>query len=158
MRFSIVGCVCSTQTRVIFNPAVCNCEPGFHQITHSWVENNSSLSRTHAAHNTEPHLARFFILICRGHKTCRALFLAWCHHVVCSHIVDRPFWNIKLDRHLVPTGSFFVFQFADDVRDTYKTMPMKYQWKAIDDDFCRGCQYERLEGHLFLGFSAYHGN
>ena len=50
---------------------------------------------------------------------CHTLFLARCHHVVCSHIVDRPLRNIKLDRHLVPTGSFFVFQFADDVRDAY---------------------------------------
>ena len=34
---------------------------------------------------------------------------AWCHHVVCSDIVDHPWWNMKLDQHLVLTGSFFVF-------------------------------------------------
>ena len=46
-------------------------------------------------------------------------FLSRCHHGVCSDIVDRPFPNIKLDQNLVPTGSFFVVHFADDVRDVY---------------------------------------
>ena len=64
--------------------------------------------------------------------------MAWCHHVVCSEITDRPLWNIKLDRHLVPTGNVFVVQFADDVRDVYaKKLPTKFQRKAIVDDFCR---------------------
>ena len=35
---------------------------------------------------------------------------------------------------------------------------MKSQLKAIVDDFRRGRQYERLEGHLFLDFSADNGN
>ena len=82
-----------------------------------------------------------------------------CHYFFCSSIADRPLRNIKLDQHLVLTSSFFVFQFADDVRDTYaKKLPMKSQRKAIDDDFRRGRQYERLEGHLLLNFSAYNGN
>ena len=41
---------------------------------------------------------------------------------------------------------------------TQKKLPMKSQLKAIVDDFRRGRQYERLEGHLFLDFSAYNGN
>ena len=35
---------------------------------------------------------------------------------------------------------------------------MKYQRKAIVDDFCRGRQYEQLEGHLFLDLLANNGN
>ena len=31
-------------------------------ISYSWVENNSSLSRTHVARSTEPYLARFFYI------------------------------------------------------------------------------------------------
>ena len=39
---------------------------------------------------------------------------------------------------LFPTGSFFVFQFADDVRDKYaKKLQMKSQRKAIVDGFRR---------------------
>ena len=37
-------------------------------------------------------------------------------------------------------------------------MPMKSQQKVIVDNFCKGRQYERLEGHLFLDFLAYNGN
>ena len=126
---------------------------------YSWVENNFSLSRTHVDRSTEPHLVRFLYWSVDNIKTCRALSLERCHHVVCSHIFDRPLRNIKLDRHLVPTGSFFVFQFADDFRDAYtKKLPMKSQRKAIIDDFFRGLQYERLEGHIFLNFLAYNGN
>ena len=47
----------------------------------------------------------------------RAL-LAQCHHVVYSDIIDCPLRNIKLDRHLFPTG-IFVFWFAGDVRGAY---------------------------------------
>ena len=65
------------------------------------------------------------------------VFLARCHHVLCSEIVDRPFPNIKLDQHIVPTWSFFVFQFSDDVRDAYaKKLPTKLQREAIADNFC----------------------
>ena len=42
--------------------------------TYSWVRNNSSLSRTHVSRSTEPHLARFFILICREHKNMSCAF------------------------------------------------------------------------------------
>ena len=60
---------------------------------------------------------------------------------------------------VVPTGSFVVVQFADNFRDVYvKKPPTKLQQKAIVDNFCRGRQYERLEGHLFLNFSADNGN
>ena len=48
------------------------------------------------------------------------VFLARCHHVVCSDNVDRPLQNIKLDQHIVPIGSLFVLQFSDDVRDAYE--------------------------------------
>ena len=64
--------------------------------------------------------------------------------------------NMKLYQHLVSTGNFVVLQFADDIRDVYaKILLMKLQRKTIVDDFRRGRQYEQLEGHLFLDFSAY---
>ena len=44
------------------------------QCWYSWVENYSSFSRTHVARSTEPHLARFFILICREHKNMSCAF------------------------------------------------------------------------------------
>ena len=82
-------------------------------------------------------------------------FLARCHHDVCSDIFDRPLPNIKLDRNLVLTGSFFAVHFADDVRDVYeKKLPTKSQRKAIVDDFPTGRQYERLEGQEGRRFSA----
>ena len=38
---------------------------------------------------------------------------------------------------MVPTGSFLVFQFADDVRDAYaKKLLMKSQRKAIVENVC----------------------
>ena len=37
---------------------------------------------------------------------------------------------------------------------TQKKLPMKSQLKAIVEKICRGVQYERLERHLFLDFSA----
>ena len=52
-------------------------------------------------------------------KTRRAIFLALCHHGVCSGIIDHPLPNIKLDQHIVTTGLFFVGQVADDVRNAY---------------------------------------
>ena len=66
--------------------------------------------------------------------------MAQCHHGLCSDIVYRPLQNIKLDRHLVPTGIFF--QFSDDVRELYAgKLPTKSQWKAIVDNFCRAGTY-----------------
>ena len=63
-------------------------------------------------------------------------FLAWYHHVVCSEIINCPLRNIKLDQHLVLTGSFF--QFDDYVREAYaKKLPTKSQRKSIVNDFCR---------------------
>ena len=47
------------------------------------------------------------------------IFLAQCHHGVCSDIVDCPLMNIKLDRHLVLTGIFVIVQVADDVREVH---------------------------------------
>ena len=83
------------------------------------------------------------------------VFLARCHHGLCYHIVDCPLPNIKLDRHLFPTGSFVVIQFADDVRGAYaKKLPTKSQRKAIVDDFRRGRQYERIEGKEVQRFST----
>ena len=41
---------------------------------------------------------------------CRAVFLSRCHHVICSDIVHRSLWNVKLDLHLVPTGIFLFFR------------------------------------------------
>ena len=90
---------------------------------------------------------------------CRALFLARCHHVVCSDIFDRPLRNIKLDRHISQTGIFLFFSLLmmSGTRMQNKLL-MKYQRKAIVNYFCRWSQYERLEGHLFLGFLADNGN
>ena len=73
-------------------------------ITYSWVENNSSLSITHVARSTEPHLAHFFILIRREHKNMSLSFPGTVSLCCFSHIVDRPVRNIKLDQNLVPTG------------------------------------------------------
>ena len=65
-----------------------------------------------------------------------ALFLAQCHRVVCSDILNRPLSNTKLDQNIVPTGGFFVVRFPDDVRYAYaKNIPMKSQLKAIVDNF-----------------------
>ena len=61
--------------------------------SYSWVENNYSLIITRVARSTEPHLARFLYWSAENIKTRRALFLARCHHVVWSDIVDRPLWN-----------------------------------------------------------------
>ena len=85
--------------------------------------------------------------------------MARCHHVVCSHISDRPLRNIKLDRYLVLTGTFLVFHFSDNVRDVYarKTadeIPVEGHCRR----FLQGCQYERLEGNLFLDLLADNGN
>ena len=50
---------------------------------------------------------------------------------------------------------FLVFQIADDVRNAYvKKLLMKSQWKAIVDNFRRGCQCERLERQEGRRFSA----
>ena len=72
----------------------------------------------HVACNTEPLLARFFILICREHKkTCPTFFLAQCHHGVCSVIVDHPLTNIILGQKSIQLAvSFHIF---DDVRNAY---------------------------------------
>ena len=83
------------------------------------------------------------------------VFLVQCHHGIRSHIFNRPLRNIKLDRNIVPTGSFFVVQFSGDVRDTYaKKTSTKSQRKVIVNDFCRGSQYEQLEGQEGWRFSA----
>ena len=64
--------------------------------------------------------------------------LAQCQFFCCSDVVNCPLANIKLDRHIVMTGRFFVAQFADYVRDAYaKKMPTKFQQKAIVDNFHR---------------------
>ena len=47
------------------------------------------------------------------------IVLARCHHGLFSGIVDCPLWNIKLYQHLVPTGSFVVARFADNVMNAY---------------------------------------
>ena len=47
------------------------------------------------------------------------VILERCHYGSCSDIVDRSILKIKLDRHLVPTGSFFAAQFSDYVKDAY---------------------------------------
>ena len=45
----------------------------------------------------------------------------------------------------------FVYRFADDVRDVYaKKLPMKSQRKAIVDNSCRTCRYEKLEGYFLI--------
>ena len=81
--------------------------------------------------------------------------MAQCHHGVCSGIVDCTFPSIEIDRHLVPTGIFFVFQISNYVRNAYaKRLPMKYQRKGIVGNFHRGCQYEQLEGKEGQKFSA----
>ena len=83
------------------------------------------------------------------------VFLAQCHHVVCYGVVDRLLRNIKIDQHLVPAGSFFAFQIADDVRNAYeKKPPMRSQWKAIVEFFLRGSEYQWLEGQEIRQFSA----
>ena len=69
--------------------------------------------------------------------------------------------NFSRGTALLPKGEwfqltvFFVFQIANDVKNAYaKKVPMKSQWKAIVDNFCRGCQYERLEEQEDRRFSA----
>ena len=62
---------------------------------YSWVEISFCSGSPHVARSTEPHLAHFFILICRVHKTMSRGFLARCHHGLCSDIVYRPLRNIK---------------------------------------------------------------
>ena len=57
------------------------------KIFHRSVKNNFILSRTHVPLSNEPHLEFFNLCILEDIKTCLALFLAWCHDVVCSHIV-----------------------------------------------------------------------
>ena len=78
------------------------------KINYSWVENNSSLIRTHVSCSTKPHLARFLIYIWSEHKNMSHAFLERCHHVVCSHIFNLPLRNIKLDQNLV-WNPFFCF-------------------------------------------------
>ena len=66
-------------------------------------------------------------------NTCCA-FLGTVSPCCFSDYFNLPLRNIKPDRNLVMTGSFFVVQFADDVRDAYeKKLPVKYQQKAIVD-------------------------
>ena len=68
-------------------------------------------------------------------------------------------WNIKLDRRLVSTGILFVFSLLMmSGTHAQQKLPMKSQRKAIVDNFRRGRQYERLEGHLLLDLSAYNGS
>ena len=43
-------------------------------MLYSLVRNSSSLSRTHLACSTDPHLARFFLLICREPKNMSRAF------------------------------------------------------------------------------------
>ena len=75
------------------------------------------------------------------------VFLVQCHHGICSGIVNRSLPNIRIDRHLIPNCSFVVVQIADDIRNVYaKKLPTKFQQKEIVDNFCMGCQYDRLEG------------
>ena len=68
---------------------------------------------------------------------CRALFLARCHHVVCSDIFDRPLRNIKLDRHISQTGIFLFFSLLmmSGTR-MQKKLTMKSQRKVIVNNFC----------------------
>ena len=82
-------------------------------------------------------------------------FLARCHHGLCSDIFDRPLPNIKLDLHLVTTGSFLLFSLLmmSGTR-AQKKLPIKLQRKAIVDDFHSGRQYEPLEGQEGRRFSA----
>ena len=71
-------------------------------------------------------------------KTCSAIFLVRCRHVVSSEIIDRPLRKIKLDWNLVLTGSFFVFHYADDVRSVFaKKLPVKSHRKATVEVFHR---------------------
>ena len=71
-------------------------------------------------------------------KAWRALFLAQCHHVVCSDIVDCSLRDIKLYQNFVPTGSFLLFSLLIMSGErTQKKLPMKSQRKAIVDNFCR---------------------
>ena len=70
--------------------------------------------------STVPRLARFFYIdLNRTLKHVARFVLAQCHHGFCSENFNRSFPDIKLDRHVVPTGSFFVFQISDDVRNAY---------------------------------------
>ena len=63
--------------------------------------------------------------------------------------------NIKLDQHLIPDGIVFVVKFMMmSGTCMQKKLPKQLQWKAIVDDFCRGGQYERLEGQEGCGFFA----
>ena len=87
--------------------------------TYSWEEFLFCLVSPHRACSTELHHAFSIYWSEENINTCHTFFWARCHHGLCSEIIDRPFPNIKLDRHLVPTGVFFVIQFANDVRDTY---------------------------------------
>ena len=93
----------------------------FYQWTelYGWVGNNSSLSRTYVDRSTEPHLARFLILICREHKNMSRAFSGTVSPCcLFSHcwlsIAKYKTWSTSCS-----DKSFFVFQFADDVRDAY---------------------------------------
>ena len=67
------------------------------------------------------------------------VFFAWCYHDVCSDIFERPLSNIKLDRYLVPTGTFLLFSFLmmPGTR-TQKKLPIKSQRKAIVEKSFQG--------------------
>ena len=64
----------STKGRRASMPDNCLLIKVISQCCYSWVENYSSFSRTRVARSTEPHLAGFFIFICREHKNMSCAF------------------------------------------------------------------------------------